>query len=249
MVPTMWHDKPSYGHPVYDPVWAACADGRPRGAHPLRRGRLGQLQRQHRPVRARGAVLDPPDPVAAAAVGEVRPVPRPQVRRGRVRLVLAGRPAVEGRHHASVPTAKVKKLQLPDQGPHPEAAVGVPRHQRVHRRVHHESRGDPSPPRQRHRRPDVGHRLPAPRRLVAPHRRAARDRLPGGVDRGHPTAARPQRRASATTSTSPALAEIAARVGPTPREARTRTPNLRTTPDAIREARWWFDDYGIEWKG
>ncbi|MBK6668313.1 MAG: amidohydrolase [Actinobacteria bacterium] len=26
MVPTMWHDKPSYGHPMYDPIWAACAD-------------------------------------------------------------------------------------------------------------------------------------------------------------------------------------------------------------------------------
>lgn len=26
MVPTMWHDKPSYGHPIYDPVWAACAE-------------------------------------------------------------------------------------------------------------------------------------------------------------------------------------------------------------------------------
>ena len=26
MVPTMWHDKPSYGHPTYDPFWAACAD-------------------------------------------------------------------------------------------------------------------------------------------------------------------------------------------------------------------------------
>jgi predicted TIM-barrel fold metal-dependent hydrolase len=23
----MWHDKPSYGHPSYDPVWAACAEG------------------------------------------------------------------------------------------------------------------------------------------------------------------------------------------------------------------------------
>src|SRR4029450_8296608 len=27
LIPTMWHDKPSYGHPSYDPVWAACADG------------------------------------------------------------------------------------------------------------------------------------------------------------------------------------------------------------------------------
>ena len=26
MIPTMWHEHPSYGHPSYDPVWAACAD-------------------------------------------------------------------------------------------------------------------------------------------------------------------------------------------------------------------------------
>jgi predicted TIM-barrel fold metal-dependent hydrolase len=26
MIPTMWHDHPSYGHESYDPVWAACAE-------------------------------------------------------------------------------------------------------------------------------------------------------------------------------------------------------------------------------
>src|SRR5262245_60945138 len=26
LIPTMWHDKPSYGHASYDPVWAACAE-------------------------------------------------------------------------------------------------------------------------------------------------------------------------------------------------------------------------------
>lgn len=26
MIPTMWHDNPSYGHECYDPVWAACAE-------------------------------------------------------------------------------------------------------------------------------------------------------------------------------------------------------------------------------
>ena len=26
MIPTMWHDHPSYGHDSYDPVWAACAE-------------------------------------------------------------------------------------------------------------------------------------------------------------------------------------------------------------------------------
>jgi len=44
------------------------------------------------------------------------------------------------------------------------------------------------------------------------------------------------------------LAEIAARVGPTP-EQFNQDLGLRTPPDAIRSARWWFDGYGIEWKG
>ena len=43
------------------------------------------------------------------------------------------------------------------------------------------------------------------------------------------------------------LAEIAGRVGPTPEQLH-QDPALRTPPGAIREARWWFDDYGIPWK-
>ncbi len=44
------------------------------------------------------------------------------------------------------------------------------------------------------------------------------------------------------------LEEIAARVGPTPEQLH-QDPELRTAPDAIRRARWWFDDYGIPWPG
>ena len=43
------------------------------------------------------------------------------------------------------------------------------------------------------------------------------------------------------------LTEIADRVGPTPSQLN-QDPDLRTPADAIRTARWWFDDYGIEWK-
>ncbi len=43
------------------------------------------------------------------------------------------------------------------------------------------------------------------------------------------------------------LGEIAARVGPTP-EKLNQDPDLRTPDNAIREARWWFDAYGMEWK-
>ena len=42
------------------------------------------------------------------------------------------------------------------------------------------------------------------------------------------------------------LQDIAAQVGPTP-EKLNQDPSLRTPDNAIREARWWFDDYGMEW--
>ena len=45
-----------------------------------------------------------------------------------------------------------------------------------------------------------------------------------------------------------ALTGIAEQVGPRPSDLH-QNPALRTPPDAIREARWWFDDYGMEWKG
>ncbi len=44
------------------------------------------------------------------------------------------------------------------------------------------------------------------------------------------------------------LTEVAARIGPTP-ERLNQDPDLRTPDEAIRTARWWFDDYGMDWKG
>jgi len=44
----------------------------------------------------------------------------------------------------------------------------------------------------------------------------------------------------------PSLREIADEVGPTP-EQLNQDPALRTDPNAIREARWWFEDYGVPW--
>ena len=46
----------------------------------------------------------------------------------------------------------------------------------------------------------------------------------------------------------PALTEIARTVGPTPEDFQ-QDPDRRTPDDAIRQARWWFDGYGMEWKG
>jgi hypothetical protein len=44
----------------------------------------------------------------------------------------------------------------------------------------------------------------------------------------------------------PALTRIAEQVGPRPTDLH-QDLNRRTPPDAIRTARWWFDDYGIDW--
>jgi predicted TIM-barrel fold metal-dependent hydrolase len=46
----------------------------------------------------------------------------------------------------------------------------------------------------------------------------------------------------------PGLTDIAGSVGPTP-SSLGQDPDLRTPDDAIRTARWWFDAYGMEWRG
>ena len=45
-----------------------------------------------------------------------------------------------------------------------------------------------------------------------------------------------------------ALTTIAADIGPRPSELG-QDLDQRTPPDAIREARFWFEDYGIDWPG
>ena len=44
------------------------------------------------------------------------------------------------------------------------------------------------------------------------------------------------------------LNEVATRIGPTP-TGLNQNPELRTSQTAKRDGRWWFDEYGIEWKG
>jgi hypothetical protein len=45
-----------------------------------------------------------------------------------------------------------------------------------------------------------------------------------------------------------ALSVVAAEIGPRPSQLH-QDLDRRTPPGAVREARFWFDDYGIEWKG
>ena len=44
------------------------------------------------------------------------------------------------------------------------------------------------------------------------------------------------------------LTDVANKVGPTPEQLH-QDPDLRTPANAKRDARWWFDEYNIEWKG
>lgn len=44
------------------------------------------------------------------------------------------------------------------------------------------------------------------------------------------------------------LQAVADRIGPSPADLH-QDPDLRTPTDAKRTARWWFDEYGIEWRG
>ena len=43
-----------------------------------------------------------------------------------------------------------------------------------------------------------------------------------------------------------ALQGVAERIGPRPSDLG-QDPDLRTPHDAVRTARWWFDDYGMIW--
>jgi hypothetical protein len=45
-----------------------------------------------------------------------------------------------------------------------------------------------------------------------------------------------------------ALTDIAAGIGPRPSQLN-QDLDRRTPANAVREARFWFDDYGIEWQG
>ena len=145
-------------------------------------------------------------------------------------------------------SGKVKKLNSRTKGlikRLPSEYVGD---QCLHRRIDDEHRGDPSPSCQRHRRPHVGHRLPAPRGLVAPHGRTARDRLPRRCRSRTPDDCSGSTPSSAMTSMSRGSRRWLRR-SDRRRPTLHQDPDLRTPLDAIRKARWWFDDYGMEWKG
>ena len=248
MIPTMWHDQPSYGHPSYDPVWAACAEaGLVVHTHsgeadtPAYNENMAQFMLEvafwtHRPL------------WQLLLSGKFDRFPNLKYAPVECGSWWVGDLPVQDRRDVRGHELEGQEDVLAHEGPHRAAAVGVRRHQRVHRRVGHEQARDPPPLRQRHRRPDVGHRLPAPRGHVAQHGRAARRPTSRRVPVEETRLLLGLNAVRCYDLDLDGLADIAADIGPTP-EQLNQDLDLRTPPDAIREARFWFDDYGIEWKG
>ena len=178
---------------------------RPAGPHPLRRGPHGGVRRAHRGLPGRGGVVGGPPGLAPAVRWRVRALPRPQVRRHRGRRLLGPGHDVEmGPVHGGRTHHQEAGRHAPGQDL--QTAVGLLRHQHLHRCLHHVARGDPSPLRHRHRRRDVGHRLPAPRRDLAAHAGQAAVRLRLGAGGRHGGAARPDRGAGLRVRPGPTAA-------------------------------------------
>ena len=249
MIPTMWHDQPSYGHESYDPVWAACAE-----AGLVVHTHSGEADTEAyndnmAQFMLEVAVLDPPPAVAAAAVGRVRPAPR-ACRYAPVECgswwvgdllfktdVMFGGQNWKVKKMASATKGLIERL--------PSEYVG---HQRVHRGVGHEQGRAAAPATSTASTPSCGAPTTPTPRAPGPTRPTGSRPTSGPSRWRRPGSCSGSTQPAATASTSTPSAAIAADIGPTPEDL-DQDLDLRTPPDAIREARFWFDDYGIEWKG
>ncbi len=246
MIPTMWHDHPSYGHPSYDPVWAACAEAglvvhthSGEGDWPSYNDNIAQFVLEvpfwtHRPLwqlLLSGKFDRFPD---------LRYV---VVESGSYWLgdLLWKADTTFGAN------SKVKKLNSRTKGliqRLPSEYVGT-----------NVFIGASTMSREELRRRHVN----------------GIDALMWGTDYPHPEGSWPHTSERLATDFREisiedtrrllglnaiecyrldvaALESVAERVAPRPSQLH-QDPDLRTPPDAIRSARWWFDDYGMEWPG
>ncbi len=155
MVPTMWHDRVPYNHPHYDPVWAACQDA----AFPVHTHSGEAPQDEYN--ENIGIYLAEVVWWAARPAwhllfsGAFERFPRLEVRRDRGGRLLGRRHDVEvGPVHGR--WSHDQEDGGPAQGEDLEASLGLLRPEHLHRRVDHVPGGDPSAPRARVRRRDVG---------------------------------------------------------------------------------------------
>ncbi len=246
MIPTMWHDHPSYGHPSYEPIWAACAEAglvvhthSGEGDWPAYNENLAQFVLEvpfwtHRPLwqLLLSGTFD--------RFPNLRYVP---VECGSWWLgdLLWKADTTFGAN------PKVKKLNSRTKG--------------LIQRLPSEYIGT---------NVFIGASTMSREELRRRHRNGI-DALMWGTDYPHPEGSWPHtverletdfRQVSIEDTRLllglnavrcydldlPALEAIAGEVGPTPEQLH-QDPELRTPPGAIREARWWFDDYGMEWRG
>lgn len=244
MIPTMWHGHPSYGHECYDPVWAACAEA-------------GLVVHTH----SGEGDWDSYNENIAQFVLEV-PF---WTHRALWQLLLSGKfDRFPGLRYAVVECGsywlgdllwkadttfganfKVKKLNSRTKG--------------LIQRLPSEYVGT---------NVFIGASTMSPEEIRRRHANGV-DALMWGTDYPHPEGSWPHTRDRLETDFQqvsvedtrlllglnavrcydldlPALTQIAEQVGPRPTDLH-QDLSLRTPPDAIRTARWWFDDYGIEW--
>lgn len=246
MIPTMWHEHPSYGHEVYEPIWAACADA-------------GLVLHTH----SGEGDWDSYNENIAQFVLEVafwthRPL---------WQLLLSG---VFDRH----PTLKYAPVEcgswwVGDLLWKADTTFGA--NPKV-KKLNSQTKGliERLPSEYFGTNVFVGASTMSREELRRRHRNGI-DALMWGTDYPHPEGSWPHTVERLETDFREisiedtrlllglnavrcygldldALTTIAQRVGPTPQQLH-QDPQLRTPDDAIRTARWWFDDYGMDWKG
>jgi predicted TIM-barrel fold metal-dependent hydrolase len=246
MIPTMWHEHPSYGHPDYEPFWAACAAAglvvhthSGEGDWPSYNENLAQFVLEvpfwtHRPLwqlLLSGAFDRHPDLRYAAVeagswwLGDLL---------WKADITFGANPKVKKLN------SRTKGLiqRLPSEYVGTNVFVGASTMSREEIRRRHRNGIDAlmwgtDYPHPEGSWPHTAERLGSDFRDVS----IEDTRLLLGLNA-----------VRCYDLDADALGEIADRVGPRPSQLG-QDPGLRTAPDAIREARWWFDDYGIPWKG
>jgi predicted TIM-barrel fold metal-dependent hydrolase len=244
MIPTMWHEHPSYGHPCYDPVWAACAEAglvvhthSGEGDWPAYNENLAQFVLEvpfwtHRPLWQL---------LLSGAFDRF-----PELRYVVVECGSYWVGDLLWKADTSFgANAKVKKLssrtkglikRLPSEYFGTNVFIGASTMSREEIRRRHANGTDAlmwgtDYPHPEGSWPNTVERLETDFRAVS----IEDTRLLLGLNA-----------IECYRLDAQALAAVAKRVGPTPTDLH-QDPSLRTPDDAIRTARWWFDDYGMTW--
>jgi len=246
MIPTMWHEHPSYGSPVYEPVWAACAEA-------------GLVVHTHSGEGDWAAYNDNlAQFVLEVAFWTHRPL---------WQLLLSG--AFDRHPGLRYVVVEAGSWWLGDLlwkadttfGANPKVKKLNSRTKGLIQRLPSEYVGT---------NVFIGASTMSREEIRRRHRNGI-DALMWGTDYPHPEGSWPHTAERLGTDfrdvsiedtrlllglnavrcydlDQTALEQVAQKIAPRPSELN-QDPTLRTDADAIRTARWWFDDYGMEWPG